>query len=225
MSKIVDLTLELYDGLQTFTSHPRTVVLEHVSHEFSAPRYIDPCKGFSSKILIFSDHLGTHVDAPAHYVKGGETAESISLDKMIGRAVCIDVSGKEKNQVIDSKMLKEKCDEMNVPLRKDDIVLIRAYPGKWGEDDFFEWQGINDDGAAWLEGFNIKALGVDLPIADEVGNMQRPVHMRMLHKSIYLIENLINLEELSNKSFQFIGLPLKIRGATGSPIRAVAIVD
>lgn len=117
----------------------------------SPPRYIDPCKGFSSKMLIFSDHAGTHVDA---LVEGGDCAAKTPIDRLMG-----------------------------------------------------------------------KAVGVDLAIADEVGNMQRPVYMQMLKSNIYLIENLINLHFVANQSFTFIGLPLKIKGATGSPIRAVAIVN
>ncbi|MBH8599055.1 MULTISPECIES: cyclase family protein [unclassified Thermoactinomyces] len=225
MGKIIDLTLEMEDGLQTFSSHPRMVVLNHVTHEFTAPRYIDPCKGFASKMLIFSDHAGTHVDAQNHYVEGGECAAKIPIEKLIGKAVCIDVSNKEKNDVVDSAMLERVCQENYLNIEQESIVLIRTFPGSWGEDNFFEWQGINDDAAAWLQSKKVKAVGVDLPIADEVGNMQRPVHMRMLKSNIYLIENLINLHIVANQTFTFIGLPLKIKGATGSPIRAVAVLN
>lgn len=173
-------------------------------------------------MLIFSDHAGTHVDA---LVEGGDCAAKTPIDRLMGKAVCIDVSDKEKNSVVNSTILERVCQNHDITIERDDIVLIRTYPGHWGEDDFFEWQGINDDAAAWLESKEVKAVGVDLAIADEVGNMQRPVYMRMLKSNIYLIENLINLHFVANQSFTFIGLPLKIKGATGSPIRAVAIVN
>lgn len=211
--------------MQTFSSHPKMVVIDHITHEFSAPRYIDPCRGFSSKVLIFSDHAGTHVDAPNHYIEDGDCVSKIPLDRLIGRAVCIDVSDKEKSSVVDSTMLTKACEKNKIKIREGDIVLLRTYPGKWGDEDFFEWQGINEDGAKWLESRKVKAIGVDLAIADEVGNMKRPVHIRMLRANIYLLENLVNLELVANQTFTFIGLPLKIKGATGSPIRAVAILD
>ena len=55
--------------------------------------------------------------------------------------------------------------------------------------------------------------------------MTRPVHLALLGRGILIIEELANLAALPVPRFQFVGLPLKIRGATGSPIRAVAIIE
>ncbi|GMA50297.1 cyclase [Alicyclobacillus contaminans] len=223
--QIVDLTLNLYDGLKTFSSHPKFTLLDQVTFDFSAPRYELPCEGFESKLLIVSDHGGTHVDAPSHFIKGGKNIDEVALDKLIGSAVCIDVSDKAQDAVIDSRLLAEKCEAHNLEIREGDIVLLRSFPGSWGEGAFHQWQGINDDGAAWLQAKGIKALGMDLGVVDEVGNPHRPVHMRMLGAEILLIENLVNLDQVANSRFLFIGLPLNIKGATASPIRAVAIKD
>jgi arylformamidase len=221
--KIVDLTLRLKDGLKTFASHPKFTLLDQVTFDFSAPRYELPCEGFASKLLIVSDHGGTHVDAPSHFIKGGKDIDGVALEQLIGSAVCIDVSDKAKDAVIDSDLLKKKCAAHHIDLRAGDIVLLRAFPGAWGEDGFHSWQGINDDGAAWLQAQGIKALGMDLGVVDEVGNPQRPVHMRMLGAEILLMENLVNLDQVANQRFLFVGLPLNIEGATASPIRAIAI--
>jgi kynurenine formamidase len=55
--------------------------------------------------------------------------------------------------------------------------------------------------------------------------MTRPVHLALLGRGILIIEELANLDRLPAPRFQFVGLPLKIKGATGSPIRAVAIIE
>ena len=55
--------------------------------------------------------------------------------------------------------------------------------------------------------------------------MVRPVHLILLGKGILIMEHLAHLETLPAARFQFIGLPLKLKGATGSPIRAVAIIE
>jgi arylformamidase len=221
--QIIDLTLRMYDGLKTFSSHPKFILLDQVSFEFSAPRYTPPCEGFASKLLIVSDHGGTHVDAPSHFIKGGKSIDEVNLGQLIGPAVCIDVSDKEQHAVIDSAMLANKCEQHNIIIREGDIVLLRAFPGHWGEGEFHNWQGINDDGAAWLQAKGIRALGMDLGVVDEVGNPRRPVHMRMLGAEILLIENLVNLDQVANQRFLFVGLPLNVQGATASPIRAIAI--
>lgn len=221
--KMIDLTLHLHDGLKTFSSHPKFTLLDQISFDFSAPRYEPPCEGFESKLLIISDHGGTHVDAPSHFMKGGKNIDEVPLQQLIGPAVCIDVSDKLQDAVIDDTMLERKCSEAGIEIHKGDIVLLRAFPGKWGEGAFHQWQGINDDGARWLQDKGIKALGMDLGIVDEIGNPHRPVHMRMLGGGILLIENLVNLDLVAQTRFLFIGMPLNIEGATASPIRAVAI--
>jgi kynurenine formamidase len=66
--RIIDLTLELADGLQTHPVHPRCVVSEFASHAGTACRFRPPCQGFASRILMFSDHIGTHVDSPFHFI-------------------------------------------------------------------------------------------------------------------------------------------------------------
>lgn len=223
--KIVDLSLKLYDGLKTFSSHPKFTLLDQVTFDFSAPRYELPCEGFASKLLIVSDHGGTHVDAPSHFIKDGKNIDEVPLQQLIGSAVCIDVSDKDQHAVIDSVMLEKKCSEHGLDIREGDIVLLRAFPGAWGEDTFHQWQGINDDGAAWLQAKGIKVLGMDLGVVDEVGNPGRPVHMRMLGAEILLIENLVNLDQVANQRFLFMGMPLNVAGATASPIRAVAVLD
>ena len=58
-----------------------------------------------------------------------------------------------------------------------------------------------------------------------LSDMRRPVHMVVLGRGVPIIENLINLDQIGQPRFTFIGLPLRIRGATGSPIRAVAVLD
>jgi kynurenine formamidase len=221
--KVIDLTLKLYDGLKTFSSHPKFTLLDQVSFEFSAPRYELPCEGFASKLMIVSDHGGTHVDAPSHFIKDGKNIDEMPLEQIMGSAICIDVSDKAQHAVIDSQMLQAKCEAHGLEVRKGDIVLLRAFPGKWGEGEFHNWQGINDDGARWLQERGVKVVGMDLGVVDEIGNPTRPVHMRMLGAEILLIENLVNLDQVANSRFLFIGLPLNVDGATASPIRAVAI--
>ena len=64
-------------------------------------------------------------------------------------------------------------------------------------------------------------------VADELGNTDCPGHVLFLHPDheVPIIENLVGLKGLRGKRFRFWGLPLKVDGATGSPIRAVALVD
>jgi kynurenine formamidase len=71
----------------------------------------------------------------------------------------------------------------------------------------------------------VKAVGIDLSNADTTSDMSRPSHLQLLGNAIGIMENLVNLDQLSKKRFFFAGIPLKIKGLSGSPIRAIAIEE
>jgi kynurenine formamidase len=117
-------------------------------------------------------------------------------------------------------------------MRRGDIVLVRFWPDAWGGDAFLAARGLTKDACEWLLERGAKCVGVDHPnlegrVAEELGNIDCPGHVLLLHpdREIPIIENLVGLEHVQGKRFRFFGLPLKIDGATGSPIRAVALLD
>ena len=223
---VIDLTVEIHDGFQSHPSHARTVVMNYVTHAFSAPRYQPPCKGFASKLLVLSDHAGTHVDAPFHFFADGETVESTRPEQLIGPAVVIDASDAVGADGVTDALLQRLTTEQAVQVRPGDIVLVRTWRGAWGGEGFHEAKGVALSGARWLIDRGAKAIGTDISILERDNHdMGRPVHLLVLGRRIPIIENLTNLDRIGARRFFFIGLPLKIRGATGSPIRAVAITD
>jgi arylformamidase len=224
--KVIDLTIELHDGFQSHPSHARTVVMNYVTHAFSAPRYEPPCRGFASKLLVLSDHAGTHVDAPFHFYADGETVEATPPEQLVGPAVVIDAADAVGEEGVTDVLLQRLTEQQRVEVRAGDIVLVRTWKGPWGGDGFHDAKGLALSGARWLIAKGAKVLGTDISILERDNHdMGRPVHLLVLGERIPIIENLTNLDRIGARRFFFIGLPLKIRGATGSPIRAVAITD
>ncbi len=223
--KIVDLTVPLYDGLQSFPTHPKVTVIDFVTHSFSAPRYIPPCKGYASKLVLISDHGGTHLDAPFHFFEQGETIDEVPLETTFGEAVLIDVSKRELNQPVTARMLQARLEETNTQVKRGDIVLIRAWPNEWNDPGFHHVAGLDISAAKWLRAQGVKSVGVDLANADTSSDMGRPSHLELLGNGIGIMENLTNLDKLSKTRFHFMGIPLKIKGLSGSPIRAVAVEE
>lgn len=223
--RIYDLTLELADGMQTHPAHPRCVVIEFARHAFTAPRFRPPCQGFASRILMFSDHIGTHVDSPFHFIPAGATIESVPLDRLVGPAICLDVSGKPPDQPVTRAMLEEAERRAGTAVQRGDILLVRAWPGQHTDEGFMKCAGLNDEAAGWAVARGVKALGCDLATPDDPSDLRRPVHMILLGQGIPIMEHIANLETLPAPRFQFVGVPLRIRGATGSPIRAMAIFE
>ena len=221
--KIVDLTVPLYDGLQSFPGHPRINVIDFVSHSFSAPRYTLPCRGYASKLIMMSDHGGTHLDAPFHFFEDGLTIDEVPLERTVGDAVFIDVSDKQQHDAVTREMLESRLKEDHNRIRKGDIVLIRCWGGEWNGPGFHAAAGLDISAARWLTDKKVKAVGVDLSNADTTSDMARPVHLQLLSNEIGIMENLYNLDKLTKTRFFFAGIPLKIKGLSGSPIRAIAI--
>ncbi len=223
--KIIDLTVQLYDGLQSFPTHPKVTIIDFVTHAFSAPRYIPPCQGYASKLVLLSDHGGTHLDAPFHFFAAGKTIDEVPLETTFGDAILIDVSNRALDQTVTAAMLQRRLDETQTELREGDIVLLRTWPNEWNVPGFHEAGGLDISAAKWLREKKIKSIGVDLANADTGKDMNRPSHMELLGNGIGIMENLTNLDKLTKTRFFFMGVPLRIKGLSGSPIRALAVEE
>ena len=230
-ARIVDLTLTLKDGLRTWDIKPPFTLLPYMN---AATFKL----GFSTRLLVMEDHTGTHVDASLHFYDGmrrtpkGRSIAELPLEKLYGDAVCVDVSAKSGAEPVTAEMLAAAVEKQHLEIRPGDIVLIRFWSGAWGGDAFLGARGLTKDACEWLLERGAKCVGVDHPnlegrIADDLGNTDCPGHVLFLHpdREIPIIENLVGLKAVRGKRFRFLALPLKIDGATGSPVRAIALVD
>lgn len=225
--KLVDLSVEVYDGFQSHATHARTTVMDYVTHGFSAPRYQAPCRGFATKLLVLSDHVGTHVDAPYHFVPEGVTIEGVPPESLLGPAVVLDATPfMAAGRPASAETLERATRAQRVEVAPGDIAIVRVWKGRWGDPGFDRAKGVDELGAQWLLDRGVKAVGIDLAYFEgDLADMRRPVHMLVLGRGIPIVENLVNLDLIECPRFTFVGLPLLIRGATGSPIRAVAICE
>jgi kynurenine formamidase len=167
--------------------------------------------GVACETLHGSTHMGTHIDAPGHFVENGKKITDFPLSTFMGKALCIDARNKK---IIDKNLLD------TVTLQKDLIVLF--YTG-WDTQFFqptyfYDHPVISNDCAQHLVNASIKMVGVDFPSVD-----QHPysIHKLLLSNNIVIIENMTNLALLLNKQYNLIALPLKI-DAYGSPARVIA---
>lgn len=229
--RIVDLGLRLTEGLRTWDVKPPFTMLPCVS---AATFRL----GFSTNLLILEDHCGTHVDSTYHFYDGafraprGRTIDEFPLDKFAGEAVLVDLSSKAPTDPVDRDLLAAAARDQKVDVRRGDILLVRTWAKGWGEPmgEFLKARAFTADACEWVLGQGVKMVGLDLPnlegaIAQEYGNMDSPGHLLLLHprREVLIVENLVNLDRIRTKRFEFYALPLHIKGATGSPVRAVAI--
>jgi kynurenine formamidase len=229
MTRLIDLSQEIYQGMFVYPGHLKTVVWEHHSHEETRKNFEG---GFSyqSRGLLFSDHGPTHVDALSHLDPRPEAPpiDQMSLDIFYGPATCIDVSHKEPQTYITADDLDKAASRSGVEILKGDILLLYTgtYDRYHGSREYLsQYPGLDEAGSNWLVEQGIKTFGVDSPSPDNPISRTYPCHMMCRARGITHYENLANLDQLVGKRFTFAGFPLRIRNGTGSPVRAVAILE
>ncbi|MCL6612938.1 MAG: cyclase family protein [Peptococcaceae bacterium] len=176
--------------------------------------------GFTEKRITLLTHTGTHLDAPAHIFPGAATLDRIAPENFCGPAAVLDFTGFRRRTVGPADL------EPHRPaVEKSEFVLLRTGWSKlWGSGEYFRnFPVLSPEGARWFRGFNLKGLGVDAVSVDALENGDFPVHKILLQRGLIIVENLTNLDSLPENGFHFCCFPLKLEGADGSPVRAVAV--
>lgn len=183
--------------------------------------------------LLMNEHTGTHVDAPAHFISDNKPDRHVTIDRvpvrrLIGRGVRLDCRKFKAGDSVPRKEI-EDWEANHSQIERGDIVLFNfGWSNRWalrpGHAGYVEnWPGVSMEAAEYLLSKSVAAIGVDTLSPDHPAALRgSPIHPVMLEKQVLLVENLCNLEVLPDV-FVFLGLPLKIRGGSGSPIRAVAL--
>ena len=181
--------------------------------------------------LTISEHSGTHMDAPLHFVSEGPAhygTDEIPLERLAGRAATIEATDLGAGDLLAVDHV-EAWETDHGPLEAGDRVLIRyGWDERWttgreGRRFLEDWPGLSGDAAEYLVEKGVALVGCDTMAVDAAGSAENPAHHALLGNEVYVVENLKNLDRLPPYSF-FMAFPLKIRGGSGSPVRAVALV-
>jgi len=230
MTEIIDLSQEIYAGMPVFPGLPEVDITVHVTHEewdkITDSDIVSP----AVNQLELGEHTGTHVDALNHMGREfrGQSIETMPLTMFYTEGICLDLSAKGLRELIESPDLEHALAEANLDIRPGDTVLLYTdhFRRAFGTENWDNGPGLSVDAARWLGGQKIAAFGVEMlsPGVRHVSNKQ--VHQICGEMGFTHYENMINLHLLIGRGrFRFIGLPLKIRGGTGSPVRAVAVFN
>lgn len=232
--KLIDLTQEIYNEMPVYPGHQRTSIFKMKTHEET--KLVNQT-GFSSITMgiLISDHGPTHVDAQIHIdpSPGAETIDQIPLEKFYTEAICLDVSHvRGEENYITKEILEKALQKSGLTIKKGDTVLLytghynRTYPdyGEW----LFNYCGLDRAATEWLCDQGVINVGIDAPSIDSSIEMKKknyPAHTVCKERKLLNTENMANLDKVANKRFIISLFPLKIRGGSGSPVRAVAILD
>lgn len=212
MTKFVDLTYNVEEGMTTFNApwHPRVSIEQLGRHGF---------EGRETRKIRLGTHTGTHVDAPLHFIKGGKSVDEIPLDKLIGEVTIIDFSYLKDNEPVTKDMLD------NILITKR--ILFKFGWGKyWNNKKYYvNYPFFTKESAEYLVSRKVQMIALDTPSPDDSrikfgGDEDSPIHKILLGKGIILVEYIANIENVNDyNGWNILVMPLKIKGADGSPAR------
>lgn len=216
--------MEIEDGVSSWDIHPKVVLMDYHRWQLNRYSHTGEANGFSTKLMIMTDHTGTHVDSQTHFFPEGNSIDQFPLGKFVGEAILLDVSNRNIDEPIRSSDLNRALTNTEEDIKHEDIIIIKAWPFDRTHPKFSSSPGFTSEAVDWLLNKKIKILATDLATVD-FQDSSRPAHVKLLKENVLIMENLVNLNRIKQNRFSFIGLPLRLKEGTGSPIRAIALMD
>ncbi len=206
--RVVDLTHVLLPGKEQYTL------------EVSRRNERHGTEGDIMSTVYMWSHVGTHVEAPLHFLADGGDTASIPIERLMGRAIVLDFRHKQTNEAISLEELQQAGE-----IERQDRVLIMT-----GRQDLYRTPASHDrpylteEAVRWLvEERQISCLGTDSSGFEVRGVSHYPNHRLLNTAGVPVLECLTNLTELRRQRVYLVALPWPVAGLDACPVRAVAI--
>jgi kynurenine formamidase len=156
----------------------------------------------------------------------GKTIDQFDAEVFVKDAVLLDLTYKKPGELIDDEDLEAAEERAGLAVREREVVIIQMGWDRFlhSKDYFSAHPCLSENGAENLEFKHVGGVGVDTPNIDSPDSEKFPVHLILLRKEIFILENLCNLGNIEQSRFRLVALPLRV-AASGSPVRAIAILD
>ena len=232
--EMVDLT-HPFDQQTIYWPTARSFTLSPVAHGVTPGGW-----WYAANDFCAAEHGGTHLDAPIHFAEGRWTADEVPLDRLVGPAVVVDIAAKAAGDP-DALLTRRDVDaaeRASGRIPDGAVVLVRTgWSQRWpyrkrylgtdvpGDTAHLHFPGVDGDAAAWLTtARRIRAVGIDTASIDRGASTDFRAHRVFANANVPIFESLDALDALPARGATFIGLPMKIGGGSGGPLRAIALL-
>lgn len=236
--RLIDLSMEIYQGMMTYPSVTKPFVHEVENHQQMARSMGTEQYGVTHLpnhcVIVSGDHIGTHLDSWGHVNPNAPRAEGIPLEYCYGDGVVLDLTHKGAGSEITPDDIRTALRRIDYALKPLDIVLLRTDAAKqrFGREYLTDHPGMTKEAVHWVLDQGIKVMGIDAigfdPPVPQMFERRKfwEAHMVMLEREYYHLENMCNLDQIPAPfGFTVSVLPIPYRGASAAPVRAVAIVE
>ncbi|MDD3126194.1 MAG: cyclase family protein [Candidatus Izemoplasmatales bacterium] len=210
MSKWIDLSKTISSHMPVYPGDPDV----QISDVYTIKK-----DGLNLRTVTTVMHVGTHLDAPLHFIENGDDVASIAIDKVIGYANKISVTPNEYG-ILPTALIEKAY--IGITKKHKKLLIDTGWEkcGK-GADFFTGFYGFESTFFAFLKQYNIELLGTDMPSIKYNLSDQKQAHHDLLSEKVVIVESMINLDKLDD-TFWLVCLPLKWIGLEASMVRAVA---
>lgn len=200
--EIIDVSVPIRPEMPIYDKNPGVSLTRVQSIDDGAPANLSE--------LELGTHTGTHVDAPLHFIPGGDGADMLPLDVLVGPAHVVDATS------LDGPIDAESLGRLDLPKDAERLILKTKNSELWSKSEFTrDFLRLSADGARMLIGRGVRLVGIDyLSIGDQ------DAHRVLLGSGIVAVEGL-DLREVEPGAYGLVCLPLLLEGADGSPARVV----
>ncbi|TLX82544.1 MAG: cyclase family protein [Thaumarchaeota archaeon] len=211
---LLDLTLEISTKLPSFPGSPQPRFISWATNEDD---------GYNLELIFLSSHSGTHIDAPFHFIENGLKIDKIPLKRLVTDAVLCRIKKGADKAITKQDIIEFENKHGKLQPNSTLIFATGWHKNLLKKYYFTKNPGLSIFAAKYLVKKKISLVGIDSPSIDLGLDSRFLVHHQLLDNGILILENLCNLEKISGVHFKLVVLPLKLKGATGSPVRAVAL--
>lgn len=208
MGKIIDISVPIYSGMPFYPGDPGAEVIP--------AREIAEGAVANLSLLKLGTHVGTHVDAPRHFLESGETVDNLSMDALVGPVRVLDLSE------LETSVGREQLEQVGLEGVKR-VLLKTSNSTLWSSSEFREdYVSLSGSAADYLVELGIALVGIDYLSIEQFNAEVFHVHHALLGAGIVILEG-IDLGQVEAGDYDLVCLPLKVRGADGAPARAILI--
>jgi kynurenine formamidase len=217
--KVIDLTMRVSPETKVFPGSPQPAFIAWTKFDVHS---------YDSEVLHMSSHTGTHMDAPCHFAPGMQAIDDISPSRLVSQAVLVRIP-KKANQLIEEGDISEDIRE------GETVVFSTGWEKQYKSSHYMTRNpGLSGKAASYLVKKKVNAVAIDGPSIDVGFDEKFTAHNVLLPAGVPAVENLCNLDRIGRRRekgnseegtrFTLIVAPLKLVGASGSPVRALALL-
>lgn len=216
--RFVELSHAIEDGMKAYPGYPSPRVGAFITREDSRARYGGKAEFYIGRVEMVGN-VGTYLDAPFHRHPNGADLSKVPLESVAGLDGFV-LDGKP----VSNRAVSIDCNESE--LRGRAVLVRTGWDARWGSDDYWApGPYLSNDSIDLFIQARAALVGVDFWNIDDVEDLSRPAHTRLLGSNIPIVEHLTGLSSLPRAGFKFYAVPPPIAKGASFPVRAFAELE